>query len=80
MSSEWNNNNKSTLASDHSTSAGSRINNNDSVGWNNYSGTKGSHDTQVNQYNVKDRDGNHTFYSPKSGRMGVAGGNRDNKK
>ena len=66
--------------SDRSTSNGTRIDNGSSVSWKNYTGTKDRHDTQVDQYNIKDREGNHTFYSPKSGRMGEAGGNRDKNK
>lgn len=43
-------------------------------------GSKDSHDVQVDQMNSKDYEGSHTFYSPKSGRQGVAGPNRDGKK
>ncbi len=75
--SDWNNNNSSTLVSDHGTAGDSRVHDSDGVSWNNYSGTKSSHDIEANQFNSKDMDGNHTFYSPKSGVQGQAGGNRD---
>lgn len=49
------------------------------VSWGNYNGTKDSHDVQVDQMNYKDTStGDHTFYNPKSGAQGVAGGNRKN--
>lgn len=63
-----------------STTSSSRISSGGKVSWNNYSGSKESHDVAVTQMNVKDTEtGDHTFYSPASGRMGVAGGNRDKK-
>lgn len=63
--------------SDHSTSGGSKIKDSEGYSWNNYSGTKDSRDVTVNQYNVKDYDGNHKFYNPKTGVQGEAGGNRN---
>lgn len=78
----WDNNNKSTLASDHSTNGGTKRSDSDGYSWSNYSGSKESHDVEVNQMNSKDYDGEHgehTFYSPKSGAQGVAGPNADRK-
>lgn len=75
--------NKSPLTSDHRTSAGSKYHDSDGVSWCNYSGTKDSHDVQVNQMNSKNYEGKygeHAFYSPKSGREGIAGCNADRKK
>lgn len=72
----WDNNNGSRMVSDHGTAGDSRRHDSSGVSWTNYSGTKGSHDVQANQMNSKDREGNHTFYSPKSGAQGQAGGNR----
>lgn len=55
-----------------------RVNQDGKVSWNNYDGTKSSHDIQATQMNSKDTTTNdHTFYNTKSGVMGVAGGNRD---
>lgn len=68
------------MLSDNSTSAGTRRNDSKGVSWNNYQGTKTSHDVRVDQMNFKSKDNDHTFYSPKSGKQGVAGGNRDRKK
>ena len=65
------------MVSDRSTQAGTKRTDSDGYSWSNYSGSKDSHDVQVDQMNSKDYEGNHTFYSPKSGRQGVAGGNRD---
>ena len=73
----WNNDNRGRMPSDHTTSGGSKRKDSSGYSWNNYTGTKVSHDVQADQLNSKDYSGNHTFYSPKSGRQGVAGGNRD---
>ena len=75
--SDWNNNNSSTMVSDHSTAGNSRCNDESGVSWTNYSGTKQSHDVTANQMNSKDLEGNHTFYNPKTGAQGQAGGNRN---
>ena len=75
--SDWNNKNSSTLASDHGTAGNSRVHDSTGVSWSNFSGTKDSHDVEANQLNTKDRKGNHTFYSPKSGVQGQAGGERN---
>ena len=74
--SDWNNN-SSPFFSDHGTAGNSRVHDSTGVSWTNYSGTKDSHDIEANQFNSKDIEGNHTFYSPKSGVQGQAGGNRD---
>jgi hypothetical protein len=73
----WDNKNGSCMVSDHGTAGDSRKHDETGVSWGNYSGTKNSHDVQVNQMNSKDMDGNHSFYSPKSGKQGQAGGNRN---
>lgn len=73
----YNNDNKSRMVSDHSTAGDSRVHDSTGVSWDNYSGTKSSHDVQANQLNSKDMDGNHSFYSPKTGVQGQAGGNRN---
>lgn len=75
--SDWSNDNNSRMMSDHSTAGYSRRHDSEGTYWNNYSGTKESHDVHVNQMNSKDTEGNHTFYNPNTGVMGVAGGNRD---
>lgn len=74
--SDFTNNNSSRMVSDHTTSDGSKVKDNEGYSWNNYSGVKGSRDVEVNQMNSKDYDGNHSFYSPKSGVQGQAGYNR----
>lgn len=59
------------------TTSSDRIVKEGKVSWNNYPGTKESRDIVATQMNVKDTEtGDHTFYSPSSGRSGVAGGNR----
>lgn len=51
------------------------------VSWNNHEGTKESHEVNATQMNVKDiKSGDHTFYNPKSGKMGVALGEAERKK
>lgn len=75
--SSWNNDNNSTMVSDHSTAGTSRVHDSSGTSWTNYSGTKDSHDVTANQMNYKDNYGNHTFYNPKTGAMGQAGGNRN---
>ena len=70
------NNNNSRMVSDHSTAGTSRTHDSTGVSWTNYSGTKGSHDVNANQINSKNSNGDHTFYSPKTGVQGWAGGNR----
>ena len=75
--SDWDNNNGSRMVSDHSTAGDSRVHDSSGVSWNNYSGTKQSHDGQANQLNSKDRDGNHQFYNTRTGIEGEAGGNRN---
>ncbi len=68
------------MVSDRSTQGGTKRKDEKGYSWSNYSGSKDSHDVQVDQMNSKDYEGSHTFYSPKSGRQGVAGPNRDGKK
>ena len=64
----------STTSSDRTVSEGR-------VSWSTFQGTKQSHDIAATQMNYKDtKTGDHTFYSPASGRMGVAGGDRDKSK
>lgn len=75
----YNNDNKSVMVSDHSTAGNSRVHDSTGVSWGNYSGTKKSHDVQANQFNSKDKDGNHSFYNPKTGVQGQVGGNRNKK-
>lgn len=75
---DWNKNNKSPLVSDHRTSGGTTTKDNSSIGWQNYYGTKDSHDVTVNQYNIKDTEtGSHKFFNPKSGWGGII--DKDNK-
>jgi hypothetical protein len=77
----WNDN-SSTLASDHSTSGGTKRSDSDGYSWTKYSGSKESHDVEADQMNSKDYEGKygeHTFYSPKSGKQGVAGSNASRK-
>ena len=58
----------------------SRVSNDGKVSWNNYEGTKQSHEVNATQMNVKDiESGDHTFYNPKSGKMGVALGGAERK-
>ena len=61
----------------HGTQGGTKREDSDGYSWTNYSGYKESHDVEADQMNSKDYEGNHTFYSPKSGHQGVAGGNRN---
>ena len=57
-----------------------RVSKDGKVSWSNYDGTKQSHDVNATQMNVKDTStGDHTFYNPKSGRMGVALGDAERK-
>lgn len=64
-----------------STTSSTRVKSGDKVLWNNFQGTKDSHDLAATQMNIKDtKTQEHTYYSPASGPMGVAGGNRDRKK
>ncbi len=46
--------------------------------WTQYSGTKESHDVYAQQFNSKTYDGQHTFYSPSSGKSGGAHDERHN--
>ncbi len=75
-------NNNSRFVSDHGTNGGTKRSDSDGYSWSNYSGSKGSHDVEVNQMNSKDYEGEygeHTFYSPKSGAQGVVGPNAERK-
>lgn len=57
-----------------------RVSKDGKVSWNNHEGTKQSHEVNVTQMNVKDtKTGDHTFYNPKSGKMGVALGGAERK-
>ncbi len=49
----------------------SRVSSDGKVSWNNYDGTKESHDVQATQMNVKE-GGDHYFYNTKTGVQGVA--------
>jgi len=40
--------------------------------WNNYSGTKDNHDVQADKMNIKEGDGTHTWYNPRTGEQGMA--------
>lgn len=64
----------------NNTTSSSRTNVDGKISWNNYDGTKGSHDVNVTQMNVKDsKTGDHMFYNPKQGRQGVALGGAERK-
>lgn len=67
----------SRFTSEHHTAGDSRVHDDTGVSWNNYEGTKHSHDIQATQLNSKDLEGNHTFYNTRTGAQGQAGGNRD---
>lgn len=57
-----------------------RVSSDGKVSWNNYEGTKQSHEVNASQMNVKDvESGDHTFYNTKSGKMGVALGGAERK-
>lgn len=64
------------------TTSSKRINQDDKTSWNQYSGSKQSHDVNVNQMNIKDnKTGDHYFYNPKqgNGRSGVCFGDAERK-
>ena len=75
--------NRIPLMSEQSTSAGTKRKDSNGYSWGNYSGTKDSHDVQVDQMNSKDYNGEygaHKYYSPKTGHQGVKGENSPRKK
>ena len=62
------------------TTSSPRIVQDEKVSWNQYDGSKKSHDVNVTQMNSKDIEtGDHTFYNPKQGRSGVALGGAERK-
>lgn len=68
------------LFSDSSTQGGSKLNKDGVVSWNNYQGSKESHDVEVTQMNMKDTDsGDHIYYNPKTGKEGAALGTERQK-
>ncbi len=48
-----------------------RVSSDGKVSWNNYEGSKKSHDVQATQMNVKE-NGDHYFYNTQTGVQGVA--------
>lgn len=48
-----------------------RVSSDGKVSWNNYEGSKESHDVQATQMNVKE-NGDHYFYNTQTGVQGVA--------
>ena len=48
-----------------------RVSSEGKVSWNNYEGTKESHDVQATQMNVKE-NGDHYFYNTRTGVSGAA--------
>ena len=59
------------------TTSSERVVKDGKVSWNQYDGTKESHDVNVTQMNIKSSDGTHSFYNSKQGREGVAGPNAE---
>ena len=68
---------KGHMMSSQTTAGNSRIGNSTGTVWNNYSGSKHSHNIQANQINFKNSSGDHYFYNTQTGVQGMAGGNRN---